>query len=514
MNAKLNKSDVINYVGLALMGLYCFGSATVTNYFAQLHIQLPFLDFPIFIGEMLIGVCLILWLLNNFQKIKNLNILHYCVFAYFIFVIVKAFYGYVKWGPLAFRNAALFYYPIFIIFGSSFFRRKYFGKICSVLLVLFISILFIMDFYDFYFQFTLLSLGIILASSYPNRIISCLCYILLLCGTNFLAFFQTSRSLIVGNTSAFIFLLILSMVIISCRKAIKFLIIGIGVILVVVGLSQFTTEYAKTMFKFESFVARFQEVDKIIQAELPEYKRFEPEKIMLYSEEKVVSAYWMEGLKAEQLDARLKDVKIDGNFQETFEDENLITAFALGAYHKNVFDKGLSRKTPMEMHYYLSPEKRIAKSTTVATNNVIFRLLIWRDMFKELFASRNILGMDFGYPLLSPSLDIMNWGRSEWTRDGWVGVHNSYFHWIYRSGIVGVLMVIGLFGLFIRTTLAFIKYRSFAGIVLCSILVNWFMASNFLLTLELPYTAIPIWSILGLTLGHLREVKEKHAKAC
>ena len=56
----------------------------------------------------------------------------------------------------------------------------------------------------------------------------------------------------------------------------------------------------------------------------------------------------------------------------------------------------------------------------------------------------------------------------------------------------------------------FIMLKSLTGILLCGIIINWFVAANFLLIFELPFTAIPIWTLYGLTLAYGREVQEKN----
>jgi len=54
-----------------------------------------------------------------------------------------------------------------------------------------------------------------------------------------------------------------------------------------------------------------------------------------------------------------------------------------------------------------------------------------------------------------------------------------------------------------------IQRKSFTGVLLCGIVINWFAAANFLLIFELPYTAIPIWTIFGMTFAYWHSQKEK-----
>ena len=141
--------------------------------------------------------------------------------------------------------------------------------------------------------------------------------------------------------------------------------------------------------------------------------------------------------------------------------------------------------------------------------NAVFRLFIWRDMLIELAKEKPILGFNFGKPFRSISLEILNWGTGDWERDGWISPHNSYLNIIYRTGIVGVLLIFSLLIVLLRMAKEFIFIKSFTGVLLCSIIINWFAAANFLVTFEMPYTAIPIWTIYGMTFAYCYKDRDK-----
>jgi len=137
--------------------------------------------------------------------------------------------------------------------------------------------------------------------------------------------------------------------------------------------------------------------------------------------------------------------------------------------------------------------------------NAVFRFLIWRDMIVEFVNGKPVVwfvGLDFGKPLRSRSLELLLIGWGDWSRDGWIGAHNSHLHIIYRAGIIGVVFIFSLLTILFRMVKGFIAVKSLTGILLCGIIINWFVAANFLLTLELPYTAIPIWTLFGLTYAY------------
>ena len=133
----------ISNLGLICIGIFSLGYYIFQRNFAELHIALPFLDFPIFVGEILFFLCLLLLLAYWINTHKKFNKWHYILFLYCGFVIAKALYGYAEWGPLAFRHAALFYYPLFAVFGCTFYRRDFFDNkkiLCIVLLFIFVIV--------------------------------------------------------------------------------------------------------------------------------------------------------------------------------------------------------------------------------------------------------------------------------------------------------------------------------------------------------------------------------------
>ena len=165
------KQYILDALGLISIGLFSLGYVIFVRSFAEKHLQIPFLDFPIFVGEILLFGCLILFLVKYRNNLRNLNKWHYLIICYFIFVLIKALCGYLEWGPLALRHSALLYYPIFAVFGHAFYRRKFFDwKACSLLPLLVISI-FIDGRFNAYWALTLVLLGFILIKSHPHKII-------------------------------------------------------------------------------------------------------------------------------------------------------------------------------------------------------------------------------------------------------------------------------------------------------------------------------------------------------
>jgi len=152
-------------------------------------------------------------------------------------------------------------------------------------------------------------------------------------------------------------------------------------------------------------------------------------------------------------------------------------------------------------------KEEVSPKVKLPNENAVFRFFIWRDMLVDLKDEKPILGFDFGKPFRSKSLEILNWGTGDWKRDGWIGAHNSYLHMIYRAGIIGIALIVSLLIMLFHMIKRCIVLKSLTGILLCGIIINWFVAANFLLIFELPYTAIPIWALFGLTYAYVGNLK-------
>jgi len=146
-------------------------------------------------------------------------------------------------------------------------------------------------------------------------------------------------------------------------------------------------------------------------------------------------------------------------------------------------------------------------------SNMFFRILIWRDMIKEIISENAWMGINFGKPQRSISLEILGQAYGEWMRDGWITPHNSFLHIVYRAGILGMIYIITIFGVFISMVKNFIRSKSMKGILICTILIYWFSMANFLVFLELPYEAIPFWCLFGMAFAYSHEHKNKVSTA-
>ncbi|MFA5261768.1 MAG: hypothetical protein WC450_11130, partial [Candidatus Omnitrophota bacterium] len=140
------------------------------------------------------------------------------------------------------------------------------------------------------------------------------------------------------------------------------------------------------------------------------------------------------------------------------------------------------------------------------TNNILWRLLVWRDMLRDVTQAHPVVGMPFGKPFRSSSIEILGWNKLELESVGWMEPHNSYVHIFYRAGWLGLGMIVLLLWVVIRLTQEFVRSDEVTGFFLAAVLVYWLVVANFLVTLELPFFAIPFWILLGLTWAYGKDV--------
>jgi hypothetical protein len=191
------------------------------------------------------------------------------------------------------------------------------------------------------------------------------------------------------------------------------------------------------------------------------------------------------------------------------EENNLITiSHSIVNIIKEKIKGAISREVTQEGKLSL-PYSRLFSDAHSATeikinlNTIIFRVLIWQDMLRKLWSKKAFFGMDFGWPLRSKSIEITGMGFEAWSRDGWIFPHNSYLHIIYRSGIIGVILLTILFMVIWRIVKKSVTEKLIIGILFSGIIVYWLAIGFTLMLFELPYHAIPFWALFGLTFAYL-----------
>ena len=530
MNSIDKKKYYLDFLCFMSIGIFSLGYVMFIRPFAEIHIQFSFLNFPIFLGEILLALCFFVFLIRDKWQLKKIKKKHVIIIAYFAFVIFKALYGYSQWGPLAFRHAALFYYPVFIIFSYSFYHSKFFDFKKTILYLSLILLLFISRKYGEYWVFTCFSLAFVLSYVQKDKRLKYLMLALLIVFTPYRNFFASSRMMMVSNGVVTVYLIISFYLMLKLKKSVKFIILVISIALISGGVIRFSDKNAlKSIVNVGAIVEIFEKNDVLVNARLSKNKMESTREIRIYNPEIQSNGKEEEAEVAvqnkEEMALETKKVLAQNKEKTVFQNKKVVVVQSkeevLKREMENLFGKvkiynpedavALERVSSINQTSVIKKQKEESpqRPLTIAYANAVFRLFIWRDMLVELVSERPVFGFDFGKPLRPKSLLALNWASLPMSRDGWIAAHNSYLHMIYRAGIVGSVFIITILTLLFRMVKDFIRLRSVIGILLSAILINWFVAANFLLIFELPYTAIPIWSLFGLVLAYQCRLREK-----
>jgi hypothetical protein len=485
-------SYYLNKIILIAIGMLCLFYSLYKARFAELHINISFLDFPIFIGEIILGICTLLFIirlfLTNTKSFKNtetaqkpsaealsgfdLSPQKAWIIIFFVFVLFKALYGYSKWGPLAFRNAALFYYVFFAVLTYYAFNLKFFKAklIRYTLLALFLSIIFLMlPRASVYYYFDYCVFILLFSSYFKPKIFKYIFIVLVVCfSCIFLTLLTNGRDVLLSTLVSYIFLVTIWLVYFLKINA-KYKIIFIVSIVSIIGFLflKFSDKVTfRSIFNFKQHLSAYRK--SVERVEDKKYFEPLPSPVRLYHPEDEVK----ELFGTTTLPKSANDKKIIGFISKYFPT-------------------------------YKTFQSKIDRSLPEAQENVVWRLLIWKDMLEELFENKNVLGLDFGKPFRSINAQAMGLSSGGWV--GWIEPHNSYVHILYRAGIIGLLFIVALWGLFIRIFVRFVRNRNIKGILLSSAVFYWLVISNFSVILEVPYFAIPFWSLLGITYGYYKQ---------
>ncbi len=485
-----SNASFLRRIGLFSIGLICLGYSLFTADFAEMQLSLPGFPVPIFVGEMLLFFCVallaVLWMKNP----PGATRWHILLGCYVAWVLATAFSGHGTYGPLALRSAALFYYPLFAVITFAFFRKEDYSLAVTQFLWLLTGILLFLHVVNGYFQipcflfFILLSLGL----KKEARILTAVAAVLLLWPYQF--FGVGSRSHMVSYLLACLWLfsyLVFAHWPMSSRQRplVWFFLLG-ALLLTFIRFADQTA--LKTLIAVDQIGQLYRHYDKIVEERKARYHPI-PINPQIYQSNRHGPATETQvreklGLVDEAYYESLKGSRGEGAQLENSPGQERFI---------NVDGEDVSVGT------FSQSQSQRPWSTAYLT--AVFRLFVWRDMIQEMIHERAWWGINWGKPQRSPSLEILEWGVTSWGQDGWILPHNSYLHMIYRAGIVGVIMVLSLFWI-----LGWLAWQSFRNrflpqALLLSVLVYWFTLGHSMVLLELPYYAIPIWSLLGIMLA-------------
>lgn len=625
-NQHFISEDDINFIGLVSIGLFSYAYSIFAADFAEIYFQPSFLNFPIFVGEFLLAFCALLFLIRikifGFTFTRRYIILG----IYVIWLLLMGFRGYHSFGPLAFRNAALFYYPLFAVFGYVFYSKRFFTHPYFLLLPFLLGGTLAAGVVNAYFWIGYIILFTIIALRFKGRGLKWICIGLMI---GFIFFnhdilFGGNRSHLMGFIVSFIFIAVYMLAILA-RFRLAYKVAGFVVMLAVLGLGilKFSDRNAvKSIVVLSPLIEVLKEYDAVIKSKKDDFSEgelsvafyhdnrdgdktvVEPTVLKFENKAKLVSqikkAYvekivstsrenitrWPEDIRRKialliegsgdefseklkiMLDNETKIIldSVNENVEKLKEEfskniqNNIVSSSsqANGAEEPSGEIQGqpaLSSSQIKGLNVFFDREavrvvkniqtefegkkidalKKVVKefppsqssrqleepannesgnrSMGIAYGNMIFRVLVWRDMRDEILEKKAVWGINWGKPQRSKSLEILRLAEGEWKRDGWITPHNSYFHIIYRAGVIGVFLIISFFVTLWRVIKDFARAKSVVGGLLIGIFIYWLTIANFLVFLEFPYNAIPFWSLFGMTLAYaheqVRDFKEK-----
>ncbi|MDE2223074.1 MAG: hypothetical protein KGK03_08395 [Candidatus Omnitrophica bacterium] len=459
-------------IGFCVLGAYCFWASILGASFARLHLSVSFLNFPIFIGEGVMLFCLAIsgWFLykGHFPWTSRLRLF----FAYLGYVVLWAGFDYFKAGgsSLALRNAEMFFYPVFAFFSYSFYCPALFSRrtIQLFFVVLLMALCLIGTAPFFSFLFFLLFFAVFFAMFHGPWKYFWGTAILVL--WPYSTFFSGARTWLVS--SVLTGLLLIFLFIKYFIKVNKIWRVGAGLAAAAIFLwtaFHFADRNGlKTLSTPVRVVGDYRRVENLIQQKS--------------------SSFHSEQLQVQPYNIYVTQPK-PNNSQEVLKPRLL----------KKDLKKDLTEK-------YAANKEVSSRNLQTAYNDIIFRILIWQDMMQELWDNKSIFGVGLSHPQRSRSIEILGWASSEWRSVGWITPHNSFLDLIYRAGILGLGIIYVIFAVLSGLIMDFIAARSVPGILLSGTIIYGLIAANFLLILELPYYAIPFWSLFGLTLAYRRNL--------
>ncbi len=525
MNKSVGWPDILDFIILGLLCLFGAGYSLLNRTFAQLHLQLSFLPFPVFIGEILFAVCLILLLLKErlqgypFLKNKPRSFAAGLIF-FLLFIGLKAGTGYLAYGPLAFRNAALFYYIVFVWIAASAYNRRFFQPAVIFSLIFFFTTSIVIRPLNcyMYFMFSYILLSLLLIIRLPQKRIRWMIVSVLFLFIPYLYILGSSRANIVASIAGMCVFLLLYLS--KSMVKVRFLRIFVSILVFLFAAAFFVmtfsrTEEIRSLTRIKGFLAQYREANRLIQEKKDDYvMRDVP--VQLYSHNKTIDF-----MTSDSRIIETDTVKMVNKVKQNMKQHSISMSVRLAAgpdaqddaqiLDSETYDKSRNLKdtagSQAEAGKGDTAATAKASLTNEPTNNILWRILVWKDMLQEVWAVNPVWGVPFGKPFRSCSIEILGWNKMEVDGVGWLEPHNSYVHIIYRAGALGVCLIGLILFLVVRLAIFFVRKGRTTGILLVSILAYWLVVANFLVTYELPFFAIPFWSLMGLTVGYYRDIQ-------
>lgn len=544
MEAIIRQKFINRCIWGILIFLICM-YAMYTSYFAESYLNLPFLDFPIFIGEWGLFICFLLISAKFILKSPlNKNVIYFLIVIQILFVllIVNAVSSYLDTGPYAFRNAALFYYILFGVVSFFAYEKKLFNDWLVLCFAVFVMALVLKNQIDGYFIFPFILILFTLISNVRNnkrrQLLFCF-WAIAFAATLFLMFKGIARAQIIGFVFAIIyisswFLKFFNQLNIYIRLFIIFVFIFGGIsfyynnanssnlrILMkpkiyfsdfydaIKYIKENESDYVETDIKFINFYNNNIEHNQMIEKDLQE--RFNQKIINKVSQQRYSARHFYpieNAVSPSELQDFFNAKHGDSLIQATVANNMRTNEIFILRENKTDFIKSLFKANAKRQTEIINMSVSSKRDEGQSSSNIVFRLLIWKDLIQQMIDENKWFGFGLAKPTRSKSIEILMWALSEWKRDGWIMPHNAFFHIIYRTGILGVLMIAVFFVYLFKVAAFFYKHNIFNGILLVSCIFYWVGISFFSVTLELPQFAIFFWVTCGAILAKYYQLKD------
>ncbi|MFH0754644.1 MAG: O-antigen ligase family protein [Candidatus Omnitrophota bacterium] len=478
--------NVLAWIVFLAVVLLSVGYSLFGSVFAEIFIPVPVLGWPLFVGEMVFLLALTALCAGGFLKILSFKQkLFWSLF--FIWILIMAFTGFSSVGLLAFRHAAIFYYSFFMLVFYLIMPRIMISKTLAWVAVAGLTLLIsFKQVHQFYVVSYFIVLVILLWNLLPRRMIFVFLLGLFVAG-NPVYLLSGPRTHMIGLVVAGVFLLSTGLYLIRKRVhySLACMTVAVYVGLVFLGMSVVNQADLKSMTELrsllKSYVVLRQDTRDLVKHYVPEFvqpKYYNPDK---------VGVRWV------------------ADAPDVFDVTDVPARGDLGSVHGAEIKDSQEVLNARAVEVLREQEGRLS----IKNANALFRLLIWRDMLDELKENYHwVAGFGFGKPLRSKTIEVLGWANSEWKRDGWIEPHNSFFHVLYRSGLLGFLLIGALFFAFGSALIVFVRLRAWQGVLLSAAVLYWLVAANFVLVLELPYYAIPFWSLCGAMLAYKKQLEK------
>lgn len=234
--------------------------------FAEINIKLPFLDFPVFIGEILLFICILLFVGHvNANKLK-FESWHNVIIALVIWLSVKALHGYFTNGPLALRHSALFYYSSFAFLTFYLFDKKFLNKtlgLAAFVLLLFCAKVFREDVQRFY-KLLYLIISIIAVKHVDSRWLKWTLAALLLLFFPFVDLVTGPKAHLLAFIISLAFIMYF-LVIKFLQTRFKYVVVAVMLVLLLAGIGKFGFNKVEAFLQVPKMVKALQEEERGIQ---------------------------------------------------------------------------------------------------------------------------------------------------------------------------------------------------------------------------------------------------------